>query len=86
MERREEIEHHRRDLLNEEFGDLLTPDKNFVNTTTEEIETVLICQRDKEFFSAKEMVKGLRTWLRRQKGISPLKERDMWEIKPLLEP
>ena len=82
---REEIDNHRREVLNR-FCSHLTQHKDFVNTTTSEIEETLISDRDKMRFSEEDMTKGLRTWLRKQKGISPLPVKDMWEIKPPLQP
>lgn len=85
MSRKKEIDDHRRELLND-FCSHLTQHKDFVNTVTGEIAETLIADRDKERFSEEDMTKGLKTFLRKQKGINPLPSKGWWEIKPPLKP
>lgn len=81
----EELDNHRRDLINE-FCGLLTQHKDYVNTTTEEIRDILINKRDRDRFSEEDITRSLNTFLRKQKGISPLRVKNMWEIRPPLKP
>lgn len=79
MAEQQEIDDHRRELLNEDYESFRFG-KSFINAGIEEIKGSLVERRDKSRFTEDDMLRKLDAFLQRQRGISRLAN-EVYEIK-----
>lgn len=80
MATQQEIDDHRRELLNKDF-ERSRFGKPFMNETKETIVEILVKGRDKSRFTEKDMTRSLGAFLQRQKGISRNPDGGTYEIR-----
>lgn len=61
--------HRRKLIINFRNSILGSGEKGYILSTITEIEEAIKCNMDKDKFTEKQMLKGLRTFLQKQKGI-----------------